>query len=450
MSGFGKENKYNFDVISTIAKILEQNPQIVQGRIELFTEIYYPIALLEIDMLETTFEDFDIIQESVLKFVQSGIRSAAEISCLMGLSVNYIQKTMNLLMGYGFINTEGLTQLGVKSLETGKKQITNPVKQRFKADALTGELLKVTIQPNDADLIDKNNLGMTIPHMTHIPGISVESVNQQLKQSDLTVYKRYQGDILNANVDEVNDVRCIGLEYIKAYMVKMQAVDSPFIISYRYDPSEKKFANRYRWRPIKMPCEKAYTEYGFDREIECYSDGAMNAINNLYRLICKSMVSTEDGFDTVDESFVRKKLERIHPLNYERTDISIGRIVDGIPEQISIYVNNDSFTIWNQFVLDFLEGFNFVNGYLYTNTNLNGLFIRVESQNSVIRRVSKEYKRALRHSNSKKLKAYIRERLFNYGQNSNQYMESAAKNIDLEDIIKVIEEYKREDDENLN
>ena len=44
-----------------LRRILDQNPHIVPGRIELFTEVYYPIAVLEIEMKETTFENFDLI-----------------------------------------------------------------------------------------------------------------------------------------------------------------------------------------------------------------------------------------------------------------------------------------------------------------------------------------------------------------------------------------------------
>ena len=130
--------------------------------------------------------------------------------------------------------------------------------------------------------------------MPHIEGISVEEINQQLMGTDLTKYEHYQGEILNANVDTIKGVECIGLEYIRAYLVKMQGIDSPFIISYKYDASKKGFNERFRWQPMRMPCEKAYTEYGFSRDIECYSDQSLKTINENLEELEKTLYTQED------------------------------------------------------------------------------------------------------------------------------------------------------------
>ena len=124
------QKKRNYEINNVLERILDQNPQIVISRIELFTEVYYPIAILEIEMNETTFEDFDLIPLSILRFVDAGVTTAGEIAGLMGLSPGYVQKLLDLLMGYGYLGGNGLTPLGAKSLEMEKKISRNKVRQK--------------------------------------------------------------------------------------------------------------------------------------------------------------------------------------------------------------------------------------------------------------------------------------------------------------------------------
>ena len=356
-----QQKKHNYEVNSVLERIMLQNPQIIPSRIELFTEVYYPIAILEMEVSETTFEDFDLVPLTVLRFVDAGLNSAEEIADMMGLSPSYTQKILDLLMGYSFIDRDGLTRLGQESLKLQQKIEHANVRQRFQADAITGALLKISEQPSEADMQGKEGTFSVIPHMPHIEGISIEEINEQLLNADFTKYKQYRGEILNANVEEIKDVECVGLQYVKAYLVKMQGIDSPFIISYRYDSTQESFQDRFRWLPMKMPCERAYLEYGFSRDIECYTPEALRTIDELYRLVCKQITE-------IDEKKLKKLLGHIHPFNYETMDISMGRILDGVPEQIYVYVNEASFTKWNMFLLKFLEKFDDVGGYLFTDS----------------------------------------------------------------------------------
>lgn len=427
-----EKKRHNFEINMVLDRILLQNPQIAPGRIELFSEVYYPIAILEMEMTETTLEDFDLVPLSVLKFIKAGLATSEEIAELMGLSSHYVQKIMDLLMGYGYIDSDGLTEAGKESLKIGKKVTHAVVRQRFQADAITGDLLKTGEQPFEADLQGRENTFRAIPLMPHIEGISVETINAQLQGSDLTRYKHYQGDILHANVDEVKEVVCVGLEYIRAYLVKMQGIDIPFIISYRYDSGKKGFHERFRWQPMRMPNEKAYSEYGFSRDIACYSAEAVKTIRSLYELVCKSFVG-------MDAARLQKLLEHIQPFHYETMDISLGEVAKGVPEQISIYLNADSFLKWSSFVLTFLERFDPDRGYLYTNSRLNGLFIRFESLNPDIKKASKIYKKLLKHENRKQLNAYIRGKLFQG--------ESGNTAIDFREFVEVLEAFALENKE---
>ena len=427
-----QQRKHNYEVNTVLERIMAQNPQIIPSRIELFTEVYYPIAILEMEVSETTFEDFDLVPLTILRFVEAGLSSANEIADMMGLSPSYAQKILDLLMGYSFVDSNGITDLGRESLGMQQKIEHACVRQRFQADAITGDLLKIGEQPSDADLQGKDKTFIVIPHMPHIEGVSIEAINKQLLNSDFTKYKQYKGDILNANVEEIREVECVGLQYIKAYMVKMQGIDSPFIISYQYDSSQESFKDRFRWLPMKMPSEKAYTEYGFSRDIACYSVDSLKTINELYGLVCKKITE-------IDEGKLKKLLGHIQPFDYSNMDISMGRIMDGVPEQISVYVNADSFTKWNAFVLRFLENYDNVGGYLFTDSWLNGLFIRFESQNPDIRKASKEYKKMLRHEDKKQLVAYVKNELFDKNKN--------GESINFQEFIETLNRYELENKE---
>ena len=421
------QRSHNYEVNTVIERILEQNPEIIPARIELFSEVYYPIAILELDMTETTFEDFDIVPLSVLKFIKGGMRSADDISRLMGLTKGYVQRVMDLLMGYGYIDRNGMLELGEEALRIEKKVGHAQVKQRFQADAITGDLLKIGEQPSEADLQGADKTFGVIPHMPHIEGISIDDINSQMRNEDLTKYKYYQGEILNANVDDIHSAVCVGLEYIKAYLVKLQGIDLPFVISYKYDVTQKEFKDRFSWQPMRMPGEKAYAEYGFSRDIPLYSDEALKMIDSLYKLVCKRIIE-------IDEEALKKLLGHIHPFDYDTMDITMGRVLSGVPEQISVYLNAASFTKWNPFVLNFLAHYDPVSGFLYTGSWLNGLFLRFESQNADIKRAAKDYRRALRHYDKRELNSHIRNRLFD--ENSGDF--------NISEITKAIEEYVKE------
>lgn len=420
--------KHNMDVNVVLRRILEEYPQIGPSSIELFSDVYYPIAILEMELTETTFEDFDLVPLTVLKFMSAGVLSADEIAGIMGLSKNYVQKIIDLLMGYGYIDASGLTSVGKESLKQEKKITRYTVKQRFHADAITGDLLKLGEQPSEADMEGKDTTYWRIPYIPHLEGISEEVINKQL-QTDLTRYKRYQGSVLNANTDEIKDIICVGLEYTRAYLVKLQGIKSPFIFSNQYDPTKIKYSERFKWQPMRMPDEKAYSEYGFSREIECYTPEALKTINELYKLVCKSIA----------EADIMKSLKHIHDFNFTTMDVSVENFSNGVPEQVSVYLNADSFTQWNGFVRKFLENYDPVVGYVYTNSSLNGLFIRFESQSADIKTASKRYKKLIRHTEDKgNLNTYIN----NYFTRMQE-----EKVFDFKELLKALEQYEAEKEE---
>ena len=398
--------KRDVEINTALQRVLEHNPGIEEISIELFSEIYYPVAVLEIDMTETTFEDFELVPLTVLRFVAAGIVTAEDIAEMTGLTAGYVGKVLDLLMGYGYLDTGGLTPLGAESLRMEKQIARTSVKQRFQADAVTGDLLKLGEQTQEENLRGKESTYHVIPHLRHIEGVSVAEINRQLASGDLTEYHRYRGDILNANLDEIRNITCMELVYVRAYLMKLKGLASPVIIMYRYDPGKKAFKERFRWLPVRVPEEAAYEKYQFDRSIPLYTPEAQEIINDLYRLVCRQIEEEQS------EKQREELLSKIHPFRYETMDVRQETGSGNEPGQILVYLNADSFTGWDAFVLKFLAQFDMVKGYLYTDSRLNGRFIRFETQNNEIKRAAKTYQRALRQTDSRQLNTYIRNRLF--------------------------------------
>ena len=84
--------------------ICEKYPQINIAELETFAPVFYPIARIEADMKEKSFEDFEAVQEAVLRFILLGFKQEEEIAELMGLNKAYILKMMKLLLSYGHID----------------------------------------------------------------------------------------------------------------------------------------------------------------------------------------------------------------------------------------------------------------------------------------------------------------------------------------------------------
>lgn len=420
-----EKKKRQFHIRTVLNQVLRQNPEIIVHNIELFSEISYPIAILELTMKETSFEEFDFIQLTILRFIALGIIKSKDIAAMTGLHENYVRKIKVLLMGLDYIDKNGMRPLGEESLQCEKVIKRTTVKQRFQADALTGDLLQVGELFEDSEFRERNRTSFYTPHLPHIEGITTDYVNKQLSGVDLTKYKQYRGSILNANADVIEDAKCIGMAYIKAYMLKLKGIEHPFIITNHVNTRKKAFNERYRWQPIRIPSDSAYSLYGFSQDIPCYSDESSQVIDDLYRLMCQNIAKMNDNK-------LKKALEREVALNEDFIDIDYGKIRKGSPDQIFIYLNEKSFLKWNFFILNFLEDYDPNQGYLYIKEGLDGLFIRFVSQSNILKKAAARYKKALKQYDKAQLNAFIKSRLF----------DNDSECIDFKEFIDILDEYE--------
>ena len=124
-------------------KILEEYPKIQAGSIEFFSQIYYPIAIVEMELIEKSFEDFSVFKMTILELFKLSITSPTVIGDTIGLSPRFVETMIGQLETYGYINNGKVTELGNESLV--EKQILFHEKQKFKIDGLNGNLIKIDI-----------------------------------------------------------------------------------------------------------------------------------------------------------------------------------------------------------------------------------------------------------------------------------------------------------------
>lgn len=209
----------------TVAKwlsICEQLPEMkALGDLRALTIVYYPIALLKMKLEEYSFEDFNAIEQSMLRFFYNGVTNPEEICRWMALpSVRYVQERLALLRAEGLIEENHVTQMGQESLKRGQKVKLYDAEQIFQADGLTGLLFPREYQMKEDHLTDRAFTVSMLPHLAPGESIALSTIEEAIKGPEkIRAYKRYRKSILNVNVSEVRDVKLSGIKYTKALLV---------------------------------------------------------------------------------------------------------------------------------------------------------------------------------------------------------------------------------------
>lgn len=212
--------------------VIEQFPEVAGlGELRSLTTVYYPIALLRMKLEEYSFEDFDTIEQSLLRFYSCGITRAEDIAGWMAIpSVRYIQERLALLKAEGLINNGALTDLGRDSLSIGQKKKLYDAEQVFQADAITGLLLPREFQVKESRMADREFTYGVLPHIAPSEAIALSTIKKAVEgEEKIRAYKRYRKSILNVNVRQVEDVKVAGIKYVKALMAWPRRSQSPLV-----------------------------------------------------------------------------------------------------------------------------------------------------------------------------------------------------------------------------
>lgn len=356
-------------IIFALREIKDKYTKILPSDIEMFSPIYYPIAILEMNLDEMTFEDFEAVQMIVLKLIQLGQVEDEIVSDLLGLSPNYIHKIKHLLRGYGHVNNDLITDLGKRSLKEEKKITMSQVWQKFQVDALNGTLIKMDKLVSENMLNSKEQTHILVGHLDYLDGIRRETIEDQLQNQDYSDFIRQKTGVLNTNVLAINDVKCIEVRYAQCFLMKLKGVKDPIVFSKRYNEDKREVKDRFSWQPFSIAGETIKEKFDFESEIPEASDLAREYINNVYNMI----LERSDKVNLQEE--MNKTLKNVYPF----VDGSLS--IEGYSENKTLIVNIDEkslkrYTPWlPYFMLDLAQD----GEHLITSEHLFGKIISLRT-----------------------------------------------------------------------
>jgi len=223
--------------------------------------VYYPIADIDLRFEERTFEDFDSIEHDMLQFVAELGTDVDLLARTTGLSPSYVHKFLRVLEGYGHIDETGrVTETGRESLAEGKKIVCKHVAQKVQMDALSLHLLKVEELIREEDLYDRAHTEYKVGIIPCMDGVSRQNVADQLESADLMQLVAQDKGILNANVESIQSIACVGLRFVKCVMLALKKGASasvfdpkpPIVFGKRLVSEKGKYRMTSVWKPFDI------------------------------------------------------------------------------------------------------------------------------------------------------------------------------------------------------
>ena len=358
------------EALNALDDIHEKYAKLPSTDIEKFAPVYYPIAIVEMNLDEVSFEDFESVQYAVLNIISLGILDHSVIAETLGLSPNYISKIIRLLNGYGHVDENGITDLGIESINSGQKIVKSQVWQKFQLDALNGTLLRVEQAVTENMLNDREQTNITVGHLNYLDGMPVAEISTQLAKNNINKYIGQKENIINTNVSRINDVRCTEVKYARCYMMKVRNCDEPIVFAKRYDTSKKNVKERFSWQPFSVKNQSILDKYGFEYDIPFNTDVARDYVGQLYKLL----MQREKKVNLIDEiPYAMSKVYR-----FDEKGVEIAR-TDGVVVP-TVNIDERAFKTYRTWILNFLIGIHHDGEYLITNEKLYGHVISLRTE----------------------------------------------------------------------
>lgn len=316
MSGKKRRISMKNQIVFALREIKEKYKKIRPEDIQGFSPIYYPIAIVEMNLEEMTFEDFETVQLTVLKLIGLGQVDEEVLADLLGLSRNYIARIKHLLRGYGHIEDDRLTELGERSILEEKKIRKSTVWQKFQADALNASLIRMDKIISDNMLNDKDETRILVGHLDYMDGVSRQAIEEQIQEGSYANFIRQKTGILNTNVLAINHVKCSEVKYALCFLMKLRGFPEPVIFAKRYNEGKREIRDRFSWQPFSLSQEELRGDYGFEEEIPLAKQMTREYVGDIYRLIGERAEKLEM------EKEIFKTLKRLYP--FEEGGISLG------------------------------------------------------------------------------------------------------------------------------
>ncbi len=376
-----------------LSDICDRYPFIKRQNIENFGPVYYPIAKIEVQMVEKSFEDFDAVQRAVLRIMALGIINAEKIADLMGLTESFVMDMIKLLLSYEHIDNNGkVTELGLQSIRADKKILVANTRQIFLLDAINCNIVRID-KELDKSIIENvdeiSRYDKYIVFLDHAEGIQKSDIEKTLKETDFSTLKRVQSG-MNINVTEVSSVKCLGINYVKSYMLKEKG-KSPIIFVKRYNFAEKS-GDKFYWMPFSVSGDSK--EFLSMEGVPQHSQEAE--------------VMTLDAFKRMKEhsenEHSRKEIEKaIENVTTKRFKIKADT------SKPTIKLNSDGFYEYGESVITLLYEFGKNGVYIAVDDGLAGnlIFIYPDENDTILKKCCKAVYDAVEKHDRDKVTAYL-------------------------------------------
>ena len=274
------KKKYYDD--NALNNIFDKYPRIEPGKVTLFAPVYYPIAMVEMDLKEETYQNFDPINEVIMKMKSLGVIGIPNISVATGLSEGYISKIQNILISDGLLDENGLiTEQGKKSVLASKKIITKRNTKVFQVDSINRNIIAVDNRLIYSTLEDKKDISSKGACILPREGIDTSILERNLVAGDYEAIVGRKRDVLRTNLIEVEDARFSEMKYAKCFLLK-HGGDEPIIFAKVYSRNE---IGSYVWKPMFVLSKQQINTFGFDDATSIADQAAYDVISGTYNTI---------------------------------------------------------------------------------------------------------------------------------------------------------------------
>lgn len=224
-------------------------------------KVAYPIVIVEVEAYERTKEDFPLVEKTVLRMFRNRIIRSEDIAHLLGLQESYVKKVIRLLASYQQIDENGITQLGLESLEQNYSIKTNFTKQRIQVDGVTGAPIGIREFIDEDKLSAAEDSFFDIPHVEPQESIEISRLVDAVK-SDYMSYVNKGDHSLHTNVDEIGNVKFVEVKYTQAFYLENHD-GNVIIMCNAHDTTLRRQRDSYRWRVVSTDSPIIARAYGF-------------------------------------------------------------------------------------------------------------------------------------------------------------------------------------------
>ena len=306
---------FGFNVIEDFKKFIDEHPQL--GAPKYFYYLAYPIAKVELDIMENVIENFEVLEKYILTFFISSSIDFSDIENITGIPNETIKSVCKTLQVTGQIDNDfKITKLGRKSLKESKKSTNVKRRMMVLVDGVTGVIL------DESSIYEKFMKEGQVTAYKKVPMlIPKENFTEENFSQFYENLNFNDEDVISTNFDSINRANPIGLYYIPLYFVGFENLKSPLLLK----EFNKKFAPVY----IVEDDRELFRE-----KCLCVSNKNIDLLEKVLKEISsyynkkelKSFLKEIDGVSLENESFVRhvKAGKKISGKEYSVPDEYIG------------------------------------------------------------------------------------------------------------------------------